>query len=416
MRVQSRHPEKVHQLAALPALYVIDDYHSVSQTFVRREIDMLRARGVQVTCFSLHPTQPWTDKSDLPPVGLLALTRASVAVVFSRRGRTALREVAALVCGGRQRVARQLFALIVAGHIWRVAGDSAYHIHAHFFGRCADIAYYLSGLTRSSYSVTGHAGDVLAPTDIAVLRRNAVSAVGLVGESNLICQSLHALIGSSAKPIITIRSGLPRRMLLEVPAPASLPVRGQPLKIVTVARLVPKKGYGAIVEAAELLGRRGVHFTWTIVGDGPLRDWLTASVQDAPVYVLGPRSTDVTLELARDAHVFVLPCVTLSSGESDGLPAALIEALALGTPVITTAVGAIPELVRDGVTGLVVPQRDAQAVADAIMRLCTDQDLYYHLVTAGSEEVRRSYILEDEIDRLKGFFRVFGVTSSEGVH
>ena len=387
-------------------LYIIDDFHSVSQTFVRNEIAALRARGVKVATFSLHPTGCQPDSPAIQHPTTRALLRAGGRLCLTQRGRALLKKALSGPWGRSQ--SRQLFALLVARHI------AAYHpppdhIHAHFFGRCSDIAYYLQRLLHVPYSVTGHAGDVLAPLNDCLLRRNASDAAGLVAASEIIARQLRA-IAPTAKPnrTITVRIGIASEILAQPTAASTLPHDNEPIRLVTVARLVPKKGFDAIVAAAVSLRERGVPFVWRIAGDGPLKSSIFAALTRAhlagSVELLGPCTHVDALALIREAHAFVLPCIRTPDGDSDGLPAVLIEALALGTPVVTTATGAIPELVRHEHTGLIVPESDGLAVADAIERLRSTPRLYACLAERGRKLTSADYVLEKQIARLHNFF------------
>ena len=325
-------------------LYIIDDYHSVSQTFVRREIDMLRRSGVDVVVFPLHPSR-FDAGTGVVPRRRGDVARGIASMLTHWRALRLLNGALRAYWPHPRTLLGQIFALALAATLSRRRLHFA-HIHAHFFGRCADLAYFLASLTDASYTVTGHASEVLRPRDPAVLRRNALGAAGLVGESDLIADTLREVV-SGRLPVITVRSGLPAAVLSTAPTHSGLRV---PLELLTTARLVPKKGLAAIVEAAGLLDDRGLPFRWTLIGDGPMRSQLEAAVAELGlerrVRFLGALANEDALSLLRQADIFVLPCVALANGDSDGLPAALIESVALGIPAVTTAVAAIPELVR----------------------------------------------------------------------
>jgi glycosyltransferase involved in cell wall biosynthesis len=177
--------------------------------------------------------------------------------------------------------------------------------------------------------------------------------------------------------------------------------------VLTTARLVPKKGFAAIIEAATLLRNRHLSFNWELVGEGPLRSDLefeiSAAGLESHVRLRGALSNRDALALLRRSDVFVLPCVRLPSGDSDGLPAALIESVALGVPVVTTSVAAIPELVHHGETGVIVPQRDGVAVANAVESLYLDRELYDRISEQGQRVGLHEYVLEDQVGRLRSF-------------
>jgi glycosyltransferase involved in cell wall biosynthesis len=155
------------------------------------------------------------------------------------------------------------------------------------------------------------------------------------------------------------------------PAPLS-----QPLKLIHVARLVEKKGTCYLLDAAAILRARRREFVLEIVGDGPLRSKLesqAASLGIEPhVRFLGVQPHGRIRQLLRGACAFVLPSVTARNGDSEGLGLVLLEASATGVPVVGTRHGGIPEAISEGESGLLVPERNSEALADAIDLLLTD--------------------------------------------
>jgi glycosyltransferase involved in cell wall biosynthesis len=123
-----------------------------------------------------------------------------------------------------------------------------------------------------------------------------------------------------------------------------------------------------------------------------------------PVSFHGALPHEQVLELYRRAAVFCLPCVVASTGDRDGLPTSVLEAMALGVPVVTTAVNGLGELVVHEQTGLVVPERDPLALADALRRLLDDERLADRLATEGRQLVERSYSLERSVSSLRLLF------------
>jgi glycosyltransferase involved in cell wall biosynthesis len=148
-------------------------------------------------------------------------------------------------------------------------------------------------------------------------------------------------------------------------------------RIVSVGRLIPKKGFAVLLEACRILQAQSVRFVCEIVGSGELeqalRDQISRFNLRDSVVLLGPRPQTEVVELVRQAHVFAAPCVVGEDGNRDGLPTVLLEAMALGTPCVATDVTGIPELVRHGDTGLIVPQNDARSLAAAIRALLRDE-------------------------------------------
>src|SRR5436190_1380670 len=145
--------------------------------------------------------------------------------------------------------------------------------------------------------------------------------------------------------------------------------------IVTVGRLVEKKGFADLVEACALLKSRGAPFRCDIIGTGPLEPALAALILERQlqdhVHLVGPRPRSEVVALVRGAAVFAAPCVVASDGDRDCLPTVLVEAMALGTPCVSTDVTGIPELLADD-CGIVVPQHDPANLAAALERLLSD--------------------------------------------
>jgi glycosyltransferase involved in cell wall biosynthesis len=173
-----------------------------------------------------------------------------------------------------------------------------------------------------------------------------------------------------------------------------------------VARLVEKKGLEHLIEACGILAARGQAARLEIVGDGPLRSRLerTAARVGAEVVLHGQLPQERVLPLYRRAAVVCLPCVVVSNGDRDGLPTSLLEAMALGAPVVSTAVGGIGELVVHEQTGLLVPERDAKALADALGRLLGDRALAAALAERGRLHVERHFALERSVAELRALF------------
>jgi glycosyltransferase involved in cell wall biosynthesis len=157
--------------------------------------------------------------------------------------------------------------------------------------------------------------------------------------------------------------------------------------VVAVGQLKEKKGLRFLVDAMAELRARGLRASCRIIGEGPLRDELEAQVSrlglDRSVALLGALPHDAVMQAYAEATVFTLPCVVAIDGDRDGIPNAILEAMASGIAVVSTATSGIPEVVRDGETGLLVPGADAASLADALERLLLDNDLRTRLGEAG---------------------------------
>jgi len=185
------------------------------------------------------------------------------------------------------------------------------------------------------------------------------------------------------------------------------PPHERPPQIVGVGRLVEKKGFADLIEACAILAAEGREFSCRIIGTGEQETAMRAQIArlglEDRVELLGPRPQGELVRHVRDAAVFAAPCVVGADGNRDGLPTVLLEAMALGTPCVSTAVTGIPEVVRDGETGLMVPQRDPAALATAIGRLLAERDLRVRLaerarrLVEANFDVRRNAALLREV-------------------
>jgi glycosyltransferase involved in cell wall biosynthesis len=169
--------------------------------------------------------------------------------------------------------------------------------------------------------------------------------------------------------------------------------------------LVEKKGYPYLIDACRLLIDRGYDVRLRIVGGGEMKDALRRHIAEVGlqerVELLGARPQDEVIELYRAATVFALPCIVLENGDRDGIPNVLVEAMRLGLPVVSTSVSGIPELVVDEETGLLVPPRDAEALASALARLLDDAALRARLAAGAAHHVASEFDLAANAATLK---------------
>ncbi len=179
---------------------------------------------------------------------------------------------------------------------------------------------------------------------------------------------------------------------------------GMPLVIVTIARLVEMKGVAYGIEAIAMLIRSGVQLVYHVIGDGPLYNELRALTERlgiaACVQLHGAKSNDDVLLLLDSADVLLAPSVTAANGEAEGIPNAVKEAMATGLPVVATRHSGIPELVEHGVSGYLVPERDAAALAERLNYLNVHSELWRDMGSKGREKVEREFDMHSLNDTL----------------
>jgi glycosyltransferase involved in cell wall biosynthesis len=278
---------------------------------------------------------------------------------------------------------------------WRFRALGVAHVHAHFANQTADCAAIAARVAGAPYSFTAHAYDIYQTTPrqrndtLAWKLRHAARAFAVSEFGTMLLRGL--LPPADAERVQTAYVGIPTELFRLAPPGAPAP----PLRLLAVARLCEKKGLDTLVDACGLLRDRGVAFALVVFGDGPLRESLAARAQ---ALGLGGRvrfgGAVPQEEIARqlgDCHAFVLPCRRDRNGDMDGIPTVFMEAMATGRPVVSCAVSGVPELVRDGETGLIVPPDDPAALASALACLAADRGLVARLGAAGRALVERQH-------------------------
>ncbi len=391
-----------------PITYVIGTYPSLTTTFIDREISALIARDIDVRVISLR--RPRTELSDsqqslalrteyVLPVRPLAMIGSQLTWLM-RRPFAYFRLLAYLLTrphgpASRPRtVAHFMMGVDVAR---RLRGAPGSRIHAHFADRAATVALVASRLLGTTYSLTAHANDIyVSPTLLEMKIVNSAVTVTCT-EYNL--QHLQGTLGPEAgRRVRRIYHGLDLERYTSI-EPASGPT---PL-VVSVGQLKEKKGLRHLIEAMAILRDRGFDAECAIVGDGPLRAALGTLIRelrlDERVRLVGALPHPAVVDRYRNARMFVLPCVVAEDGDRDGIPNAILEAMAAGVPVISTPISGIPEAVRDGETGLMVEPANSQRLADAIERLGRDDALWNLLSRSARAFVVREFELARNTDR-----------------
>jgi glycosyltransferase involved in cell wall biosynthesis len=179
---------------------------------------------------------------------------------------------------------------------------------------------------------------------------------------------------------------------------------------VAVGRLVEKKGFAYLIEACGILAKRGRHFGCQIIGPGLLEPDLRSQIErlnlQARVELIGPRPQSEVFKYIQGAAVLAAPCVVGTDGNRDGLPTVLLEAMALGTPCVSTDVTGIPEVLHDGETGLMVSQHDPDALASAIERLLVDPALRVRLSTRARRLIETEFDIHRNTAHLRTIFEM----------
>ena len=276
------------------------------------------------------------------------------------------------------------------------------HVHAHFANHPAVSAFIIHRLTGLPYSFTARGTDV--QIDRHMLRQKVDAAECAIAVSAYNKKIIVDECGSDVQEKVHVIYG---GVDLDRLKPATTRSTG-PFRILCVARFEEVKGHAYLVEACRLLHQRGVAFECHLIGNGPLLPAVERQIARAglgkEVRLLGPRSYQEVISQLKQADTVVLPTAPTASGKCEGIPNVLKEAMACGLPVIASPVGGIPELVDDGRTGILVPSRNAPALADALRRLSEDCASRRQLGRAAREKVVRDFNLKTSTARRANLF------------
>ena len=424
--------------------YVLMGFPRVSETFIASELHRVEQAGVPVRLFVVKPVEererglrhPVVDAIrarplHLPDAGSLTKPlhrwrRADLApfapalrrvarrrpLGLARAAGTALaqalRDRRTRLSGPRKIYLKELLQAVALADALLDAPDVR-HLHAHFAHGTTTITWHAARIAGLPFSFTGHARDIYARhlNPRGWLRRKLLAARFVV-TCTAANRSHLAAIAPEAE-IHLVYHGLNAdfaRLLREHGVNGSAPER---LRVLAVGRMVPKKGFDRLVDACAELQRRGVAFEAAIVGQDDahtpvVRELIARHGLKDRVALPGPMGQEQLLREYRRASVLCMPSRLLAD-DRDGIPNVLVEAMAAGTPVVASAVSGIPELVEDGVNGVLVRPEAPGELADALVRLHEDPALRERLAGAGRETVAARFDGDRLADRLAVLFR-----------
>ncbi len=405
-------------MSGLRVAYVVGYYPAVTHTFITREINRLRAAGLEIDVFSLRRPPASTlltaaDRRDAqetsvvlppPPVELID---AHLRALLSRP-RLYLRTLRHALRMGEGGVRHRLWQLFYFGEgvlLWRrLRARGIRHVHAHFAHSGSSVALLAAELgapERMIFSFTMH-GQAEFDQVVRYALAEKVRCAAFVA-----CISYHTraqlmrLVAPDQWPkLVIVRCGVDvEEFALADPVQRAA---GAALRILYVGRLAPDKGQGALIEACGQLVADGIDFELKLAGDGEDRARLEALAAEAGITsrisFCGSVGQDRIRDLYTEAHVFCLPSF------AEGIPVVLMEAMAIGRPVVATRVMGVAELVEDGHSGLLVPPGNPDELACALRRIALEPESAARFVAAGRARVEADYALDVSTARLLELF------------
>lgn len=386
-------------------LYITTTLPSVTLTFVYREIEALVAAGYRVVTVSMgKPPANQISEEALPyyhstlyldQYSLMKKIVTFARIFFSKPGKCVQLLTAALsekeVKGIKDRI-RLLYHYLGSVFLYdRLKNKKLQHIHAHFLGGPASTAYFLSGFLEIPFSFTMHASSIF--TDHIMLQNLLQTCKKAVTISEYNKKYLVQTYGNEFQSKIdVIHCGIDMQAF----EPQDSKKTSAPI-ILAVGQLAARKGFLYLIKACKRLKQNGNRFQCWIVGDGPEKTNLKRKIKqedlDSEVMMLGRQSQERVKTYLQQASVFVLPSIITEAGGREGIPVAIMEAMAMQIPVISTLTVGIPELIEHEKEGLLVEQKNAHQLAAAIELFLNDPDLCLKLGRQARTKVEQQFNL-----------------------
>ena len=402
----------------LDVAYILLRFPCLTETFIAEEIRKIQSMGIRVHLYSLLP--PKKEPVQSVSAGLVPQTRftpqvytpslwwAQLCVLRKSPGQyfrllgILLSQPAPELAAFPKRVMTFLKSIWLAKEI---EGTPVKLLHSHFAWLSAAACMIVSELNGLPFTITAHAYDIYSKqSDILKLTTTRADRIVTISDYNKRVM-LEMNTRLSKEKIEVIHCGIDLAYFSGINRATNNGI----LNITSVGSLLEKKGHAYLIRACQELRRQGIEFRCVIVGGGGLREQLQELIKELDledrVILVGPQTQAWVRDRLRESDVFVLACVVTEEGERDGIPVALMEATAMGVPVVCTSVSGIPELIEHEETGLLVPERDVDALAAAVSRLSMDGLLRQKLVGKGRRVVVAEFDINKSAAQLTGMFR-----------
>lgn len=392
--------------------YVMSRFPHLPETFILREMDALEDLGWEIALYPLirqqqsvthDQAQRWVDRACISPFFSGEVLWSNLNTLFHKPVTyivTAFRVVWENILNPKF-LLRALVLFPKAVHMaTQMSQEKVDHIHAHYATHPALVAWIINQLSGISYSVTVHAHDIYVHK--TMLKTKLGDATFLIPISEFNRRYLENEVGISVKnKAHVIHCGIDPDWYSDGEGKND---SENVFSILNIGSLQTYKGQKYLLEACSILAQRGVPIHCKIIGEGEqraaLEAYIAAKKLESYVTLMGALSQEDVARLIPRADCYIQPSVIDPSGKMEGIPVAIMEAFAAGIPVIATDISGISELVQPNLTGFLVPERDAGALADAIQAVYDDLDYSRKLASRGQELVLSEFNLKNNVNRL----------------
>jgi colanic acid/amylovoran biosynthesis glycosyltransferase len=388
----------VRQLA-----YLFERFPAFTKTFCAREVAELYRQNYRIPVFSIrrpNDERPLNIPLDDVTIHYLPDSNSPFFKIPTRLAAKRFADYWRKEVDSRDK--HRFFEAIYLGNRLKKLGIK--HLHVHFAGMAARTAWWIKRLFGTSYSFTGHANDIFVekPDQRVPLKSLVAEASFVVSVSDYGVDYLRSRFPFAATKIYRVYNGINLAQFIAAEPGA------QPVRIVSIGRLIPKKGYAELVEACSLLNRQGLDFRCTIIGGGPehlpLRQLIETRGLAKIIELVGPKSQTEIVELLAQSQIFVFPARRDETGDQDNLPTVLIEAMASGLPIVASSLAGIPEIIAGETNGILVPQQAPEALASALRSLLLDPKKRENLGASGLRTAREKFSLTATVQELIRIF------------
>ncbi|MCX5891515.1 MAG: glycosyltransferase family 4 protein [Deltaproteobacteria bacterium] len=394
--------------------YILLWFPEPSQTFVLEEVNTLVRLGLEVRVYTLYGPRPPARIAGmakvLAPVSHLGLPAANQLCKdlihldrdWGHETGKFLRQVLCRRWRSLETAGEAFWAALAGVHLAKqFQADGIRHIHAPWADGPATAAWVASHLSGITFSFSARARDLHPPDGALLTKLAAASLVRTNTRANE--HYLQGLASLEAAKIVNIYNGVSL-----APQPAPERAWQPPYRLLALGRLVPKKGYDILLAACHRLAEEGFAFHLTLAGEGPerhkLRQLIAQYGLQEKVTLPGFVPHREVPRLLQEADLFLMPSLITPSGDRDGIPNVVLEALIHEVPVVATEVSGLPEVIRPPETGWLAPPADPEALARAVREACADQAEARRRALAGRELVAREFDSVRNYSRLKSLF------------
>ncbi|MFZ5424752.1 MAG: glycosyltransferase family 4 protein [Patescibacteria group bacterium] len=393
-------------------LYFIPEFPRISETFIEREVaHLLNNPEIDLHVFSLQKASGSTSAAVLKKTTYkrLKIKHLPRLFVFFVKNVHKLPLLINLASGpDRLSYLRRYWHVIKSfGYAMFFSEFSPDHIHAHFFSEPSNIAMFASKILNVPFSVSAHARDIFVDATLLPIKAKEAKFVAICNQRAW-GRALELVGNEYRHKLHMIYHGIDHEKIFSFPPSLDKPAK--PVIFLGGTRLVEKKGIKYVIEASKLLKERGIDHVVNLVGPGPLFKELSELIthlglEDTVIIHGGGNGTPfaVVADHYKIADIFVFPSFETGEGDMDGVPTVVIEASMAKLPIITTNAGSISDLITRE-NGIIIPQKNSQAIANAIEELLLNPELRESLGKKAYEKAVKMFDINKNISTLASYF------------